>query len=155
MEEKIAKLSATPPAYILPSRRNPFLGEITDGGGSFRWSSAGHPPPLLQRDGTVSFLQDGTGVLLGVTSGEGAEEAVVDLRPGDVVVLYTDGLIERRDQDLDEGLDQLVAALVELRGLPLEELCDRLLDRLLDEDHEDDVALVAVRVRQPPPQLGA
>ena len=71
----------------------------------------------------------------------------VELAPGDTVLLYSDGLVERRDRDLDEGLAELGAVLTELGGLPLPELCDRLLDRLVVDGHEDDVAIIAVRLR--------
>ena len=63
-----------------------------------------------------------------------------------VVLLYTDGLIERRDQPLDVGLRRLRDALAELAGRDLDHLCDELLERLLPDRPEDDVALVAVRL---------
>jgi len=130
-----------------------ILGEISDGATRFRWSSAGHPPPLLQRDGTVSFLQDGTGVLLGVTDGEGAEEASIDLVPGDVIVLYTDGLIERRGSSLSDGLARLAAAMSSLGGRTADEICDGLLDAMAPgEEQDDDVAILVARVA---PDVGA
>jgi serine phosphatase RsbU (regulator of sigma subunit) len=70
----------------------------------------------------------------------------VTLAPGDTVVLYTDGLIERRDATFDAGLDRLVAALAELDGRALEQLCDGLLTRLVPRTPPDDVALVALRL---------
>ena len=60
--------------------------------------------------------------------------------------LYTDGLIERRDRDLDAGTAQLVTAVEEAADLPLAELCDRVLQRLFLPDAEDDVALLALRL---------
>ena len=75
-----------------------------------------------------------------------------------VVVLYTDGLVERRDSDLDAGTARLQAVLSELAGCDLDELCDELLTRMLPEAPEDDVALVAVRLhpqdRPRPPEAG-
>jgi serine phosphatase RsbU (regulator of sigma subunit) len=62
------------------------------------------------------------------------------------VLLYTDGLIERRDADLDAGMVRLREVLIELAGLPLEELLDEVLERLVEGHPEDDVALVAVRL---------
>jgi serine phosphatase RsbU (regulator of sigma subunit) len=74
------------------------------------------------------------------------------------VLLYTDGLIERRDADLDTGLHRLRTHLAELAGLPLQQLCDELITRLVDGKPEDDVALVAVRLhpqdRPRPPEAG-
>jgi serine phosphatase RsbU (regulator of sigma subunit) len=83
---------------------------------------------------------------------------VVTLDRGATVLLYTDGLIERRDADLDAGLARLRGALMELAEHPLEELLDEILDRLVHGRPEDDVALVAVRLHrqdQPrPPEAG-
>jgi serine phosphatase RsbU (regulator of sigma subunit) len=76
-------------------------------------------------------------------------DAETVLEPGDLLVLYTDGLIERRNRDLDAGFSALTAAAHDLVGLPAETVCARLLDRLLPaEGHEDDVCLLAVR-REP------
>lgn len=61
-------------------------------------------------------------------------------------MLYTDGLVERRDQDLDTGLQRLQDTLEELAGRDLDELCDELLTRMLPGTADDDVALVAVRL---------
>jgi serine phosphatase RsbU (regulator of sigma subunit) len=74
------------------------------------------------------------------------QEQVVTLDRGATVLLYTDGLIERRDADLDAGLERLRQALAELADRPLEELLDEVLDRLVHGRPEDDVALVAVRL---------
>jgi serine phosphatase RsbU (regulator of sigma subunit) len=65
-----------------------------------------------------------------------------------MLLLYTDGLVERRGQSLDEGLARLSEVLAELtrQDLPLEVLCDQLLQAMLPERPEDDVALVAVRL---------
>jgi sigma-B regulation protein RsbU (phosphoserine phosphatase) len=64
-----------------------------------------------------------------------------------VLVLYTDGLIERRDRDLDEGFAALARAAGDLRGRPAETVCATLMDRLLpDQQHEDDVCLLVLRV---------
>ena len=114
----------------------------------FRWSSAGHPAPILiDADGEVTLL-DGTpaDLLLGVAPGVRREDRVVGLTRGATVLLYTDGLVERRDRDVDAGTAELMAVLREYAGLPLEELCDRVLERLFLPDAEDDVAILAVRL---------
>jgi PAS domain S-box-containing protein len=113
-----------------------------------RWSNAGHPPPMvLCPDGTVLPLpSDPADRLLGVTPDTPRREQEVLLDAGAVVLLYTDGLVERRDQDLDAGLDRLQAELRKLAGQDLDTICDRLLERMLPANPEDDVALVAVRL---------
>ena len=69
----------------------------------------------------------------------------VELHPEDTVLLYTDGLIEHGRTGLDEGIAELAAAAHELAGLPVDQLCDQLLARLLPDHADDDVALLAVR----------
>jgi serine phosphatase RsbU (regulator of sigma subunit) len=111
-----------------------------------RWANAGHPPPLLLRaDGTVVQL-DGAGpdLMLGVDARAERAEATVELAPGDTVVLYTDGLVERRGRSLDEGMALLRTVVAELSGRPLEQLCDEVLERMLRGRLQDDVAVAAV-----------
>jgi serine phosphatase RsbU (regulator of sigma subunit) len=112
------------------------------------WANAGHLPPLaLHPDGSVAVLADWKAdLLLGVDAAAVRAESVVTLDRGATVLLYTDGLIERRDADLDAGLDRLRMHLGKLADLPLQELCDELIIRLVDGEPEDDVALVAVRL---------
>ena len=111
-----------------------------------RWSNAGHPPPLLlPADGRPLLLERPRNLLLGVDPGAQRTEHVLPLHPGDTLVLYTDGLVERRDSDLDEGLGRLVAAATELAGEPVDTLADALLSRLAPEA-DDDVALLVLRV---------
>ena len=115
-----------------------------------RWSSAGHLPPLsIRPDGTVAVLAGWrSDLMLGVDPTAPRTETVLVLGRGETVFLYTDGLVERRDADLDEGLDRLRAALAEFAALPLPELCDAVLERLVNGRPEDDVALVAVRLHR-------
>jgi serine phosphatase RsbU (regulator of sigma subunit) len=113
-----------------------------------RWSNAGHPPAILvDADGEVSLL-DGKAadLLLGVSPDCVREDHVTDLDAGATVLLYTDGLVERRNRDIDAGTDELLAVLRELAGLPLGELCDRVLERLFLPDAHDDVAVLAIRL---------
>ena len=123
---------------------------------TFRWSNAGHPPPLLLRDGKATFLVEGSGVLLGVTCGAGVEEATTGLREGDVLVLYTDGLIERRDEPLQAGLARLAVAAERSGTDDAEVLCEALLEAMVPPatTRDDDLAILVARVRSDDPSPG-
>jgi PAS domain S-box-containing protein len=124
------------------------LGPGPDGATAMRWSSAGHPAPvLLAPDGRVSAL-DGVpaDLLLGVDPRQPRTDHGTLLAPGSTVLLYTDGLVERRDRDIDAGTAALLDVLADCAGLPLDALCDRVLERLFLPDAEDDVAVLAVRI---------
>ena len=114
---------------------------------TFRWSSAGHLPPLLiQPDGEAELLRRPSDLLLGLAPDIPRQDHSVPLHPGATVLLYTDGLVERRGEDLDDGLEWLrsTAARLARASVPLEALCDQLLGELRD-DVEDDIALLALR----------
>ncbi len=109
-------------------------------------ANAGHPPPVLLRaDGSRELLPDPDGVPLGV--GEMTRAPVrVPFRAGDMVVAFTDGLIERRDEDIDAGQQRLVDALGSLgRSDTLDEALVTLVDEVRDHSRDDDVAVVAIR----------
>ncbi|MGZ4437176.1 MAG: SpoIIE family protein phosphatase [Nocardioidaceae bacterium] len=112
-----------------------------------RWSNAGHLPPLLRTpDGTVRRLDTSPNLLLGVAPTAPRDEHTVDLAPGATLLLYTDGLVERRDTSLDAGIDRLAWMLSELGGLDPEELCDILVESAaLNGAGEDDIALLVLR----------
>jgi hypothetical protein len=122
--------------------------EIAAGTTRLRWSNAGHPPPVvLSPGGAVTVLGDERpDVLLGVDPGRPRRERVAVLERGTTVLLYTDGLVERRDSDLDAGQARLTEVLADLADRPLPELCDLLVERMVDHHPDDDVALVAVRL---------
>ncbi|MFP3714019.1 SpoIIE family protein phosphatase [Puerhibacterium sp. TATVAM-FAB25] len=124
-------------------------GSDGPGGTRLRWSSAGHPLPMLvDADGVVTPLSAGRpDALLGVMPDSVRHEGSVVLAPGATVVLYTDGLVERRDRHLRAGMEQLRETLSGLASLSLDRLCDEVVARMLPEHPFDDVALVAVRPR--------
>jgi serine phosphatase RsbU (regulator of sigma subunit) len=113
-----------------------------------RIANAGHLPPVRLRAGHPPELLDlPTGVPLGV-GGVAFSTTTVDLEPGDRLVFYTDGLVETRQQPIDERLAALLAVL-EGPDRPLEEVCDLLLRTLHEPQNSDDVALLIARATPP------
>ena len=111
---------------------------------TLRWSNAGHPPPvLIEPDGRTRLLEDAPDLLLGVDAGTSRGDHCVTLPPGTTVVLYTDGLIERRGVPVAEGLAWIVEVLWDCHRMGVEELCDHLLRSSVAA--EDDIALLVLR----------
>ncbi|WP_409330298.1 SpoIIE family protein phosphatase [Trujillonella humicola] len=118
------------------------------GGRTLRWSSAGHPEPmLLGADGRVTDLTAPIGPPLGIGWRGPRADGAADLPDDATVLLFTDGLFERRGVPLDDGRDQVRRLLEQFGDRPLEELCDRLLAVMLADGAEDDVAVLALRTR--------
>ncbi len=108
---------------------------------------AGHPPPVLaDADGAVRFLHGSCGAPLGAPHEAPFESEQVSLRPGATLVLYTDGLIESHDHDVDHGMRLLARALGE-PSQTLQEVRDGLLTQLLPTSPDDDVAVLLARPR--------
>ena len=123
-----------------------------------RWSNAGHPPPLLLHpDGAAELLVTDPELLLGVCTGQARVDHVAHLPVGSTLVLYTDGLIERRGENLDDGFARLISASETVIQDDLEGFCDALISRMGD-DGDDDIALLALRAHDPeqprPPEAG-
>jgi serine phosphatase RsbU (regulator of sigma subunit) len=118
-----------------------------------RWADAGHPPPIVVDPATGPIVLGGPigDLMLGVDCTVRRAEWVRDLAPGSTVLLYTDGLVERHGSTLDVGTEHLCRLLGELAGRPLEELCDAILEEMLQGGRQDDVAIVAVRLATSPP----
>jgi serine phosphatase RsbU (regulator of sigma subunit) len=107
------------------------------------WAQAGHPPPILVRGAWARALETPAGILLGAGQEEYAA-AILALSPGDLLLLYSDGLIERRDRSVDAGLATLAAAV---RGITdPERAIAAALSALGSTDLEDDTCLVALQV---------
>jgi phosphoserine phosphatase RsbU/P len=124
-----------------------LFGRLDPAQRMFRWACGGHPPPLLISAAGVRLLFGPAGVMLGAVPAARYADAHVAVGPDDLLVLYTDGLIERRDRDLDEGFAALTRAADGLGGRPAETICTTLMDRLLPGlEHEDDVCLLVLRV---------
>jgi PAS domain S-box-containing protein len=114
---------------------------------TFTWAGAGHPPPLVISAEGPRFLDAPAGMMLGAAAGTSYGDADVPIPPDGVLVLYTDGLVERRDRDLDAGGAALLEAAADLAGRPAEEICAILVARMLPGGgHEDDVCLLVVEL---------
>ncbi|MEU9247494.1 GAF domain-containing SpoIIE family protein phosphatase [Streptomyces sp. NPDC048385] len=123
-----------------------LLGQNYDGTWRLEFSSAGHPPPLLiTYDGDTRYPAGGHGLLLGVDPQEVRPDAAEVLAARSTVLLYTDGLIERRGESLDAGMTRLRQHAAALAREPLDAFCDELLTGLA-ADHADDVAILAARL---------
>jgi serine phosphatase RsbU (regulator of sigma subunit) len=124
-----------------------LLGVADPNRGRLTFASAGHLPPALFAAGRRTELAEvPTGPPLGTGLGD-YEQAMVDMSPDHVLLLYTDGLVERRDEDIDVSLARLAAL-----GLPasgrLEDLLDAALREVAPDAAEDDIALLAVRAAE-------
>ncbi|HEY0401192.1 MAG TPA: SpoIIE family protein phosphatase [Blastococcus sp.] len=146
LDEAIADMHTDTLATAAVARLEP--SGAGDGSSRLRWANAGHPPPIVVApDGNATVLGGPIGdLMLGVDCTTERPESLVDVTPDSTVLLYTDGLIERRGSTLDDGISRLVAQLGALAGRPLEELCDALLEEMLQGTPQDDVAIVAVRL---------
>ncbi|MCX4448159.1 GAF domain-containing SpoIIE family protein phosphatase [Streptomyces sp. NBC_01789] len=121
--------------------------DLDDGRWQLTWSNAGHPPPLLHTpDGGVSILDDHDLILLGTSDNPPRHDHTRDLPPGSVLLLYTDGLVERRDEDIDAGAAHTAAVLARHADKPLPLLLEALSTGLSEIPQRDDVAVLVVRV---------
>lgn len=113
---------------------------------SLTFTAAGHPYPLLVLPGEAPrFLRGGRTLPLGSREPEGRPTQTVSLPPGSTIVLYTDGLIERRGRSLEDGFSRLADALTPCHGSP-EACCEVIVSSLLGSDQpDDDVALMVMQ----------
>ena len=121
-----------------------------NGGFGIRWTNAGHPPPLLLRaDGSTELLESEPELLVGLFADSDRSDRTLTLPAGATLLLYTDGLVERRGRSLTEGLEELREVLSRLAGKGLEELLDALVAELVGPQPDDDCALLAIRAGGP------
>jgi phosphoserine phosphatase RsbU/P len=121
------------------------FGVLDVPGRTFRWAGAGHPPPLVIGSDGARLLPPTVGMMLGADAAATFADATVQLHPGDLLVLYTDGLIERRNSDLDADFAALLGAAAGLAGSSPEDACAALVERLVGAGHEDDVCLLVLQ----------
>jgi serine phosphatase RsbU (regulator of sigma subunit) len=113
---------------------------------TFRWTNAGHPAPMLIRDGQARLVDGVAGMMLGAFDATEYSLNTTRLQSGDLLVFYTDGVVERRGRDLESGMDALVQAAHFCPADDPEELIDCLLKRMGGKFSEDDVCVIAARV---------
>jgi serine phosphatase RsbU (regulator of sigma subunit) len=115
--------------------------------GDLVWSSAGHPPLILRSGATARLLGGHVGAPIGVRGPQGYRDEHVRLQAGELLVGYTDGLVERRREDLDDGFARLTSALAaagDLTAAP--DWCTTLVDRVLGSAlREDDICVLALQ----------
>jgi len=116
--------------------------------GLVQHASAGHPPVLLaDARGACRFLEEGRSWPLCAVAGPRGPHGTAELEPGDTLVLFSDGLVERRGEEIDDGLERLRVAAGALHTLDVEELCRALVEELLGgRPVQDDVVVVALRL---------
>ncbi|MBT2482359.1 SpoIIE family protein phosphatase [Streptomyces sp. ISL-94] len=123
------------------------IGHI-DAARRLTWACAGHPPPLLLRGRTATTLDAShRGPLLGLLPGDGYATAQVELQPGDILLLYTDGLVERRDEDITDSIATLRKRLASCSGLGAQGVLDSIMALYPRGDFADDSCLVVIEVR--------
>jgi serine phosphatase RsbU (regulator of sigma subunit) len=126
------------------------LGQNRTNAWQLAYANAGHPPALLTtREGDTRFLEGGHSALLGVDVHLPRSSAVEPLPARSTLLLYTDGLVERRGEPLDHGLTRLRQHAAALAREPLDVFCDELLTGLAQHS-ADDIALLALRVPDHP-----
>ncbi len=148
------QMETTATAVVARFERHPRAGADAGEEVVLRWAHAGHPPALLlMPSGDVRRLADvdDNDLLLGLDPETRRAEQVAFVEPGATLILYTDGLVERRGRDVDEGIEALIDLVRATApgAADVDDLCDRLLDGMVDGTPEDDVALLAARLRQP------
>ena len=123
------------------------VARLNGTGRTLELASAGHPPPLVVRpDGSVSYIDHPRSVPLGVSAGRDRLSGSCELHAGSLVLLYTDGLVERRGHSITTGLDRL-AEVAAAAGHEPEAACDHVVRAMFgDAEPADDVALLAVAV---------
>ena len=110
------------------------------------YSTAGHPAPVLRLpDGTVEVLSDATGTLLGVAASADRRTRSRMIPAGSTIVGYTDGLVERRGEDIDDGVDRLARLVAQSDAADLDEMVNDIV-AMLGSDRDDDMAVIAVRL---------
>ncbi|GIH96258.1 SpoIIE family protein phosphatase [Planobispora siamensis] len=139
-------VASAPGGDRLPVTATAVVARYEPATGRLVWAQAGHPAPLLARDGSTVQLEPPEGPLLGAFATAAYPTATVRLHPGDLLLLYTDGLIENRRHSLEEGLAPVLTALNRITAAPAPQPLADLLGRLHRANPDDDTCVLAARV---------
>lgn len=148
LEQLDAAASLIPDAYCTTV----FLAIIDTESGVLEYSNAGHMPAVLVRpEESTTLLTEARSVPLAVRRNETRPQAAEQLGPGSMLMWFTDGLVERRHESIDDGLARVADVLTDTVGLPISAVADAVLDQLAPVGgYDDDVAMVVYRHRLAP-----
>ncbi len=147
LDEAIDRLALGTIATVL-------VAELRENQGRFncRWASAGHLPPILKRaDDTVEILSKPSDLLLGVDAEADRNEYAFDLASDDILLFYTDGLVEQRAESLDTGVARLARAFGGARHGTSSDICNQLVNQMMSSGPSDDVVILVVQALNPTP----
>jgi serine phosphatase RsbU (regulator of sigma subunit) len=119
---------------------------IDRNGGTITYSRAGHLPPLLCSSEGPRWLDEGLSTPLAVVDDQQRAESSATMGPDDVLVLFTDGLVERRGETIDDGLARLAGTVGSRADESVVELADRLVKEMADDGTRDDIVVVVKRL---------
>jgi sigma-B regulation protein RsbU (phosphoserine phosphatase) len=146
VDEVLSGLRIGTLATALVARLEQTREQVDTGVRVLRWSSAGHLPPLvIRRGGQVEVLETAPETLLGADFHRPRTDHWTYVHPDETVIFYTDGLVEHGRTSIDDGIARLTRLVTELADATVDDLCDLLLERIVDRRSDDDVAIVAVR----------
>jgi serine phosphatase RsbU (regulator of sigma subunit) len=159
LDRAMSDLGLTTMTTLLVARIEQTAADARAGLRKLRWSSAGHPVPvLIDADGKPRILLAEVDPPLAVGGDVSRRDQVLEIGPGETLLLYTDGLVETRRDSVDIRHDQLLNVLKSLAGEGLDEMLNALLVGMVGDTPDDDVALIAVRFhpedRPRPPEAG-
>lgn len=128
-----------------------FLAILDTESGVLEYSNAGHMPAVLAGPAGITVLTDARSVPLAVLRDEPRPQISRRLPSGSTLMVFTDGLVERKHESLDDGITRAAEVLVETRTLPLDTVADAVLSELAPATgYDDDVAMVIYRHQQAP-----
>ncbi|OCB29941.1 stage II sporulation protein E [Mycobacterium malmoense] len=149
LEQLDSAASLIPNAYCTTV----FLAVLDTESGVLQYSNAGHMPAVLvgPEPGMIAMLTDAASVPLAVRRPEPRPQSSSVLPPGSTLMLFTDGLVERKHESIDDGIARAAAVLVKTTALPLDSVADAVLrDLAPPAGYDDDVAMVIYRHHQSP-----